>query len=76
MMFIVEGRRFNDRLHAITFARQCAQESGRSIDAKVEVRDENNHVRRSWAFRMHPPGVLRHILSKPAYEPQLRIVEG
>lgn len=74
MKFIVQGRRFDDRLHAVTFARAMAEESGRSIDAEVEVRDENNHVRRSWCFRMHPPGVLRHLLNKPVYENQLRLV--
>jgi len=65
MEFIVEGRRFSNRLHAVTFARNLAAESGRSIDAKVEVHDENNRVRRSWAFRMHPPGLLRTLLKKP-----------
>jgi len=69
MKFIVEGRRFNKRLHAITFAQDYACETGRSVDVKVEVRDDQNRVQRSWACRMHPPGVQRTLL-KPAVIPQ------
>lgn len=67
--FIVEGRRFNKRLHAVTFAQTLACEADRSVDVKVEVRDAQNCVRRSWACRMHPPGVQRTLL-KPAVIPQ------
>jgi hypothetical protein len=62
MKFIVHGRRFNKRLHAITFAEGLACETGQSIDVKVEVRDAFNRVQRSWACRMHPPGVQRTLL--------------
>ena len=69
MKFIVEGRRFNKRLHAVTFAQGLACETGRSVDIKAEVRDSQNCVRRSWCARMHPPGVQRTLL-KPAVIPQ------
>ena len=54
--FIVQGRRFKKRLHAITFAQSLAAEQDVSVDVEVEVVDEVRHVRRSWACRMHPPG--------------------
>jgi len=54
--FIVQGRRFRKRLHAITFAQSLAAEQDVSVDVEVEVVDEVRHVRRSWACRMHPPG--------------------
>lgn len=62
MQFIVEGRRFNKRLHAVTFAQTVACESGRSVDVNVEVLDGQGYTQRSWACRMHPPGAVRTLL--------------
>ena len=62
MTFIVEGRRFNKRLHAVTFAQGLACETGRSVDIKAETRDLHGYVQRSWCARMHPPGVQRTLL--------------
>lgn len=56
MTFLVEGRRFDNRLHAITFAHRLADEYDRSIDVKMEVRDRLDRVRRTWVCRMHPAG--------------------
>ena len=65
MTFLVEGRRFTKRLHAITFAIGLASEQGRSIDVKVETVDFQNHRQRSWVCRMHPPDKLVTILKRP-----------
>lgn len=60
--YIVEGRRFDRRLHAVTFATALACEYDRSVDVKVEVEDYLGRRQRSWMCRMHPPGVQRTIL--------------
>ena len=65
MKFIVEGRCFNKRLHAVTFAQRLACETGRSVDVKVETRDAFSRVHRTWVCRMHPPGELRTLLTQP-----------
>lgn len=76
MKFIVEGRSFNKRLHAVTFAQGMACETGRSVDVKVEVRDSFNRVQRSWACRIHPPGVQRTLLEPPAWAQPLRLASA
>jgi len=63
--FIVEGRRFNRRLHAVTFAQTLACEYDRSVDVKVETTDFLYRKQRSWMCRMHPIGVKSTAL-KPA----------
>ena len=73
MKFIVEGRRFGVRLHAVTFAQGLACEMGRSVDVNVEVVDFMNRRQRSWACRMHPPGVKQTIL-KQASIPRVQAV--
>lgn len=70
--YIVEGRRFNRRLHAVTFAQTLACEYGRSIEVKVEVKDFFGRFQRSWMCRMHPEGVQRTILN-PAPAEQSRV---
>ena len=62
--FIVEGRRFTRRLYAVAFAQGLAQEYGRSIDVKVEVKDFQGYNRRSWVCRMHPPNKQVTLLRK------------
>ena len=71
--FIVEGRSFTKRRHAIEFAMRIACEADRSVDVKVEVRNGNNVVRRSWACRMHPPNTHRTLLEATVM-PQLQVV--
>ena len=73
MKFIVLGRKFTKRLHAITFAQGKACELGHSVDVKVETTDMLNRRQRSWVCRMHPPNVKRTLLRKPAI-PQLEQV--
>ena len=63
--YIVEGRRFNRRLHAITFATTIACEMDRSVDVKVETVGMDNRRHRSWMCRMHPPGMKRTVLKRP-----------
>lgn len=72
--YIVEGRRFNRRLHAVTFATTLACEFGRSVDVKVEVKDFQGYTRRSWMCRMHPPGLERTVLKRPDLIPQVHAV--
>lgn len=71
--YIVQGRRFNRRLHAVTFAAGLACEQGRSVDVKVEVKDFLGRYQRSWMCRMHPPGNLRTLLKRPDL-PRVRAV--
>lgn len=61
MTFIVEGRRFDNRHAAITFAAGLANEQDRSVDVEVEVEVIKREARRSWVCRMHPEGVKRTI---------------
>lgn len=69
--YIVEGRRFDRRLHAVTFAQSMAFTSDRSIDVKVETTDLSGRRHRSWMCRMHPEGVKRTLLKQPLI-PQVR----
>lgn len=55
--FIVEGRRFSKKRHAIEFARRLACEYDRSIEVHVETTDTIERRHRSWVCRMHPDGV-------------------
>jgi hypothetical protein len=71
--YIVEGRRFNRRLHAVTFATSLACEFDRSVDVKVEVKDFLGRFQRSWMCRMHPPGKVRTVLKRPDI-PQVHVV--
>ena len=61
MQYIVEGRKFDDRKLALTFAAGLAEKQDRSVDVQVEVIVIKNEARRSWLCRMHPPGVQRTI---------------
>ena len=74
MMFLVEGRRVPERLHAITFATGLASEQGRSVDVKVETTDFLYRKQRTWVCRMHPPGKLVTVLKRPDLIPQVRQV--
>ena len=72
--YIVQGRRFQKRLHAVTFAQSLAAEQGVSVDVDVEVIDEIRQVRRSWACRMHPPGKQVSVkFGLPQKQPPLKI---
>ena len=73
MIFIVEGRRFSKRLHAITFALGLANEMDRSVDVKVETRDAFNRVHRSWSARMHPPNIQRTVLQTKVIPQDLQL---
>ena len=73
MKFIVEGRCFTKRLHAVTFATDLACEYDRSVDVKVETIDFLGRRQRSWMCRMHPPGLQRTVLKRPDL-PQLNLV--
>lgn len=72
-IYIVEGRRFQRRLHAVAFAADLACEADRSVDVKVETTGILNRKHRSWMCRMHPPGLLRTVLKRPDI-PQLHRV--
>jgi hypothetical protein len=63
MKFIVEGRWFSNRLHAVTFASMQAEIMDRSVDVNTEVRDRAGVSRRSWACTMHPPCTRRTLLT-------------
>ena len=63
--YIVEGRRFEDRLQATTLAARLAREADRSVDVKVETTDILRRKHRSWMCRMHPPGMLRTLIKQP-----------
>ena len=54
--YVVAGRRFNKRLHAITYAQQLAAEQDQSIDVELDVAHNIVQRRRTWICRMHPPG--------------------
>lgn len=58
--FIVQGRRFNNRLEAIAFAQQQAEHLDRSVDVRAEVARDVTQVERVWVARMHPPGFVRN----------------
>lgn len=62
MIYAVEGRKFDNRRHAIAFANGLAEEQGRSVDVMVEVEVIHSEVKRSWICRMHPPGLKSTIL--------------
>ncbi len=74
MKFIVEGRCFNKRLHAVTFAQRLACETGRSVDVKVETTDFLYRKQRSWMCRMHPPGVPATLLKTAPVIPHVQAV--
>jgi hypothetical protein len=59
--YIVEGRRFQKYLHAITFARHQAKTLGRGVEVRAEVEREVVKAERKWIATMHPPGTERQI---------------
>ncbi len=67
MKFIVQGRRFNKQLHAITFAHRLAAEQDESVDVYCEV-GTDMMTRRFWACRMHPPGRVQTLMKRPDLE--------
>ena len=66
MIYAVEGRKFEDRSLAITFANGLAEKQGRSVDVMVEVEVIKSETKRSWICRMHPPGHRSTLLRKTA----------
>ena len=74
MKFIVLGRKFNKRLHAITFAQGQACELGQSVDVKVETTDFLYRKQRSWVCRMHPPDMKQTVLKPAPRIPHLKSV--
>lgn len=59
--FLVLGRRFDDRMEAVTFAQAEAERLDKSVDIKAEVEHSVTKVERSWIARMHPPGFTRTV---------------
>jgi len=72
--FIVEGRRFKRRLHAVEFALQLAFKSDRSVDVKVETTDLLYRKHMTWMCRMHPPNIQRTVLKTAPFVPQVHAV--
>lgn len=62
MKYVVEGRTFDERREAISFAEGLADKQDRSVDVHVDVEVIKHETRRSWICRMHPPGVQRTLL--------------
>lgn len=57
MKFIVEGRSFTSRSHALIFAKHQAKLMDRSVEVKAEIEiDQPIRVERNWIATMHPPG--------------------
>lgn len=66
MKYVVEGRTFDVRAEAISFAEGLAAKQDRSVDVLVEVEVIKHETKRSWICRMHPPGQMRTVLRKTA----------
>lgn len=65
MKYVVEGRKFDDRKEAITFAAGLADKQDRSVDVMIEVEVIKSETKRSWICRMHPPGEQRTLITAP-----------
>jgi len=64
--YLVEGRRFDVRHEAISFAGGLAEKQGRSVDVEIEMEVVKSETKRSWICRMHPYGQHRTLLNKTA----------
>ena len=73
--YIVAGRRFKKRLHAVTYAQQLAAEQDQSVDVELDVINNIVQRRRTWICRMHPPGRRADVTVKQPL-PAVRAVNG
>lgn len=72
--YIVQGRRFNRRLHAVTFAQRLSFEQDITVEVFAETKDVSGKIHRNWMCRMHPPGVQRTIIPDRVYPKTMQVV--
>jgi len=64
--FIVEGRRFQKNLHAVTYARHQAKLLNREVQVLSETSATTEKRERKWMATLYPPGTRKTMLRKTA----------
>jgi len=61
--FIVEGRRFQKNLHAVTYARHQAKILNREVQVISETATPLEKRERKWMATLYPPGTRKTAIS-------------